>query len=79
MIAHADASKHRGTSIYADVITDDRTPSLGIIAERDQLEAVEVTADALGIEIRGVVMLEMTAFADFGTPDVERALREAST
>ena len=68
------AAIHRSTGIDADIVADGGTTAAAI-AQRDKLQTVEVAANALGIEVGGVVVLEVGTRAYLGTPDVERTLR----
>lgn len=73
MVADADAAEDRGAGHDADVVTDGRAAAVAI-AQGDELQAVEVAADALGVEVGGVAVLEVGAGTYRGAPDVQRAL-----
>ena len=74
IVTNGDATKHYGTRVDADMIAYDRTAHLGVVAQRHQLQTVEIRAYALGIEIGGIVVLEVAPGTNVATPNVESAL-----
>ena len=74
MIAYTDTAKDGGSRKNLHVVANDGALHLSIVAKRYQLQAIEVTAYALGIQIGGVIMLKMGTRTYRGTSDVECGL-----
>ena len=71
IVADGDAAEDRGSGVDAHVVADGGPPSLRVVAQGDELQAVEVVAYALGVEVGGVVVLEVAALSDVRAPDVQ--------
>ena len=69
-VADGDAAIDDGTGVDAHTIANGGTATASV-AQRHVLQAVEVAAYVFGIQIRGIVVLEMGSLPYFRAPDVE--------
>ena len=73
IIANMDTTIDDGTSVDTYIVTYRGTTALAV-TQRNQLQALEITSYAFSIQVRSVVMLEMSTRTDTRTPNGQRSL-----
>ena len=72
--ANAHATKNRRARENLHIIAHCGAVTMAVVAQSDQMQAVEILAYVLGIEIGGIVVLEVAPGTNVATPNVESAL-----